>query len=49
MSDERWIEDRGNDPEAPTGVPPVPGAPPGFEDETEDVEAPVNPAVMNPE
>lgn len=34
----------------PTEVPPVPGAPPGVEDEgPEGEEPPINPAVMSPE
>ena len=36
-------------PETPTGVPPVPGPPPGWAEAAGEDEPPISPAVMNPE
>jgi hypothetical protein len=43
------LTDDGSQPETPTGVPPVPGPPPGLEDDAVEGESPINPAVMSPE
>ena len=39
----------GAHPETPTGVPPVPGPPPGRAEEAGEDEPPISPAVLNPE
>jgi hypothetical protein len=41
--------DEGMRPETPTGVPPVPGPPPGLAEEAGEDEPPISPAVLNPE
>ena len=41
--------DEGAHPETPTGVPPVPGPPPGLAEEAGEHEPPISPAVLNPE
>jgi hypothetical protein len=43
------IDDDEAAPETPTGVPPVPGPPPGRAEEAGEDEPPISPAVMNPE
>lgn len=39
----------GAHPDTPTGVPPVPGPPPGRAEEAGEDEPPISPAVLNPE
>lgn len=49
MSHEHPIEDDGTAEVPPTDVPPVPGPPPGFEDDAVEDLTPVNPGIMHPE
>jgi hypothetical protein len=43
------VPGEGSRPETPTGVPPVPGPPPGWAEEAGEDEPPISPAVLNPE
>ena len=48
LDDGRAVDD-GMQPETPTGVPPVPGPPPGWAERAGEDEPPISPAVLNPE